>query len=270
MKNFLTLLLGIACVAVIIIGNSNWHDKIQLAKATVDEIPSKQESNTTSGSGNKETKNQDVIALAANWPSPAIDRLSQTLAEDAAFKILYVGSPALGSETDGIYKIVKDNMIETFGKKNMELSLKTFDLSSSQFINNNYQEEIADEAADLFVIEPFILLDNGVVEISDSLENLSILIEAIHSKNPEASIIIQPSNPLHNAKYYPIQVEAVKEYAAQNQITYLDHWTAWPDQKSVEMLEYLLPNQSVPSDKGIQVWSEFLLNYFISNEDESN
>lgn len=270
MKNFLAVLLGIACLLVMLIGHFNWNEKIQSANATDETTHIQVSTNGTQDTENNTTTNNKVIALASNWPTQAINRLQQTQSDKTSFNILFVGSPTIGSESDGTFKIVKDKMIETFGEKNIDLTLKTFDLSSSQFIKNNYHEEIAAEAADLVVIEPFILMDNGLVEISDSLENLSILIEAIHAKNPETSIIIQPSNPLHNAKYYPIQVEAVKEYAAQNQLTYLDHWTAWPDQKSDEMIEYLLPEQSYPSDKGIQVWSEYLLNYFISNEDESN
>jgi hypothetical protein len=252
MKNILTVLLGIACIAVIIIGNSYWNERIQSAQATEDGITTKQNSNTKSESDNKETDNNDVIALAANWPASAIERLKQTQAEDMAFNILFVGSSAIGTETEGTYPVVKEKLTEAFGK-NVQLALKTFDLSSSELINNSHQEEIAGEAADLVVIEPFILRDNGVVEISNSLENLSFLIETIHIKNPDASIIIQPGYPLHNAKYYPIQVEAVKEYADQNGITYLDHWAAWPDHQSDEIIEYLLPEQAGPSDKGIQV-----------------
>ncbi|MCM3693165.1 SGNH/GDSL hydrolase family protein [Neobacillus niacini] len=266
MKNILTVLLGIACITVIILGNSYWNERIQSAKATEDGITTKQNSNTKSESKNKETDNNDVIALASNWPASAIERFKQTQAEDMAFKILFVGSSSIGSETAGTYPVVKEKMIDSFGEKNVQLSLKTFDLSSSEFINNNHQEEVAAETADLVVIEPFILMDNGVVEISYTLENLSFLIEAIRIKNPEASIIIQPGYPLHNAKYYPIQVEAVKDYAVQNGITYLDHWTAWPDYQSDEMIEYLLPEQNGPSDKGVQIWSEFLLNYFISKQ----
>lgn len=263
MKNFLTVLLGIACIAVIIIGNLNWNERIQSAQATEDVKTTKQNSNTESESENKETKNNDITALAANWPATAIERLKQTQAEDRAFKILFIGSSAIGSETAGTFPVVKEKMTETFGEKNVQIALKTFDLSSSEFINNNHQIEIADEAADLVVIEPFILMDNGVVELSNSLENLSLIIEAIHTKNPESSIIIQPGYPLHNAKYYPKQVAAVKEYAEQNGVTYLDHWAAWPDHQSDEIIEYLLPEQAGPSDKGTQVWSDFLLNYFI-------
>jgi hypothetical protein len=263
MKNFLTVLLGIACITVIILGNSYWNERIQSAKATEDGITTKQNSNTESGSKNKETNNNDVTALAANWPVSAIERLIETQAEEMAFKILFVGSPAIGNESAGTYPVVKEKMIDSYGVENIQIALKTFNFSSFEFINNNHQEEVADEAADLVVIEPFILMDNGVVEISNSLENLSFLIETIRIKNPEASIIIQPGYPLHNAKYYPIQVDAVKEYAVQNGITYLDHWAAWPDHQSDEIIEYLLPEQAGPSDKGIQVWSDFLLNYFI-------
>ena len=51
---------------------------------------------------------------------------------------------------------------------------------------------------------------------------------------------IQPPHPLYQATYYPVQVEALAQYAEDNDIPYLNHWEAWPDQDSKEIKDYLL------------------------------
>nr|WP_263324262.1 SGNH/GDSL hydrolase family protein [Neobacillus sp. Marseille-Q6967] len=269
MKNFLTVLLGIVCITVLVIGNSYWNKKIQQASAKI----------TSVETGKLESKenNQDVadietavLALASNWPAAAVERFKQTLDNKEAFKILFVGSSAIGSETDGMYPIVRQKLIESFGEKNIEIGIKTFDTTSSQLIANNFHEEIAAEAADLVVIEPLTLNDNGNVSIEESLNNISALKETILTQNPAATLIIQPSYPLFNAKFYPIQVEEVKKYAESNQIPYLDHWAAWPDPNTEDVKTYLLPDQTGPSEQGIQAWSDYLIQFFINSEGESN
>ena len=39
-----------------------------------------------------------------------------------------------------------------------------------------------------------------------------------------ATIMIQPSNPVYGAKNYPKSIEALKQFAAQNNYTYIDYW----------------------------------------------
>lgn len=269
MKNFLTVLLGIICVVVLVLGHSYWNNKIE-ASVKKTTYPSNNQKATTKVFDQKaSTKSidQDLIALTSNWPKASINRFKQTIKEKRAFKILFVGSSAIGSDTKGTYPTVKEKLISTYGKKNIQVSLKTFDFTSTQLINNSGHEEIAAEKADLIVLEPFILLDNGNVTIEDSLQNLTTLMASIMVKNPETTFILQPSYPLYNAKIYPQQVEELKSYAKKNQITYLDHWSKWPDSNTEAFKDYLLPDQSAPNDKGIKVWSDYLIHFFIS---ESN
>ena len=77
-------------------------------------------------------------------------------------------------------------------------------------------------------------------------------------------VLIQPPHPLYQATYYPVQVEALEQYAEDNGIPYLNHWEAWPDQDSEEIKDYLSEDASEPSAKGHQVWAEYLIDYFIA------
>ena len=75
---------------------------------------------------------------------------------------------------------------------------------------------------------------------------------------------LQPANPLFQAKYYPLQVEALKNYADRNNITYLNHWDAWPDTQSEEIKKFLIGEPSTPNETGHKLWADFLVDYFIS------
>ncbi|MDR6121152.1 hypothetical protein QFZ87_000749 [Bacillus sp. SLBN-46] len=267
MKNVLTILLGIACAAVLIYGHSYWNQRIEAAPPKTTESPKSQKT-TTEANENQEL-DSNLIAYTANWPKAAVERFKKTHSEKKPFKILFVGSPAIGSDTAGTYPIVKEKLLTTFGEKNVQVAIKTYNSISTQVIKNKGQEEIAAEEADLVVFEPFILLNNGNVFIQNTFDDITTMIDAVKAKNPDATIILQPSYPLYNAKIYPHQVAQLKQFAEQQQISYLNHWTAWPDASTEAIKEYLSPDQSAPSEKGDQVWSAYLLNFLISKSESS-
>jgi hypothetical protein len=268
MKNIFTMLLGLACIVVLYLGNLYWTQQNQASvKATISS-----EEKEVVRSEPKATDEPDVWAYTKNWPAGAIDRFEQTLKDETPFKMLFVGSPAI----EDTYEVVKEKMVETYGEENIQLAMKTYSTSTTAadttpkgWLAENQQKEIIAEGADLIVLEPFILLANGHATIDDTLERITLLMEDIQAVNPETSFIIQPSYPLLTATIYPNQVEELKTYAEDNQITYLDHWTVWPEQGTQELTDSLLPDQSGPSEKGTKLWSDFLLNYFISEESES-
>lgn len=260
MKNIFTVILGLTCLVVLYFGQSYWKQQIAASaknsSAMTEEIEAESDS----------TEKNNLVTFTKNWPEPAVNRLEQTLNENTVFKILFIGTPAI---TD-TYEITKTNLIETYGDT-IQLDFQTIESTSTQFIEDQKQEEIAAEKVDLVVIEPFLLTDNSEkIAIAESLDNLSLFIEALKTSNPEITVMIQPSFPLYNAKIYPVQVDELKAYAEEKQLTYLDHWSAWPDPKTEEIKEYLNEDQSGPSEKGLQVWSEYLKNYFINNESASN
>lgn len=259
MKKAITVVLGIACVIVLFIGQSYWKQQIAASAKDKTEVT---EETTTEHDKNEQT---DVVAYAKNWPESAVARFSQAVEEDKAFQILFVGSPVIADA----YETVKKEMTDTYGKS-IQMSLQTNDLTSTEFIEGGMDEEAAAKQADMVVIEPFLLIDNGDVGIEESLANLTVFVEAIKEANPEVTILLQPSHPLYNAKFYPVQVSKLQAYADENQIPYLDHWSAWPDPKSEEIIEYLNEDQSGPSEKGLHEWSEYLENYFIHNESASS
>ncbi|MBT2701007.1 hypothetical protein J7E79_27315 [Bacillus sp. ISL-40] len=264
MQKFLTALLAVGFLITLYLGQSHWNQERQ---ATAKSKPFHQSSTSKIDAQNPEE--QELLKLTSNWPTSAVDQFKQSLKEEKPFTILFAGSPAIGSETDGSFPLIKEKLIKTFGEQHIKVELKTFNLSSTQLLYQKKQTEIAAANADLIIFEPFILMNNGEVLIKDTLENTSKIIDDIKKNKPETAFILQPSFPLYQAKIYPRQVAELKKYAQEKQLTYLDHWTAWPDQNTVAMKDYLQPDMSAPSEKGNHVWSEYILEFLTNSKSES-
>ena len=152
---------------------------------------------------------------------------------------------------------------ETHESKGVVTAVQTFDSTTSEFVAEQKALELAAEKAQLIVFEPLILNDNGVVPTRDSLANLTKVMEDVSLADPKVSFVLQPSFPLYNAKYYPVQVDELKKYAAANHIAYLDHWQAWPDYHKAALKDYLLPDGSAPNDKGFALWAKVMEDYLL-------
>ncbi|WP_413305689.1 SGNH/GDSL hydrolase family protein [Bacillus sp. 1P10SD] len=263
MKNVLTILLGIACVTVLIYGHFHWNQRIDAASAKSPNLTTKETTTQSDKKQESSKPSKDLLNYTSNWPKAAVERWKHTQEEKQPFKILFTGSPAIGTDTTGTYAIVKDKLLATFGENNLQVAIKTFNSTSTQVIANKKQDEIAAEEADLIILEPFILMNNGNVLMQNTVKDIKTMIDDIKAKNPDAVILLQPSYPLYKAKIYPSQVDQLKQFAELQKLTYLDHWTAWPDANTEEIKEYVTPDQSAPSEKGNQVWSEYLLHYLI-------
>jgi hypothetical protein len=268
MKNFLTILLGIGCVTVLIFGHSYWNQRIATASNNAVKSTNKISPATEATTLNYDS-NSELLDLTKNWPANSVKKFKETIKKNKEFKILFVGSPALGSDKEGFYPTVKEKLVETYGEKHLQVDIKTFDSTSTQFEKSDDVEELVSEKADIVIIEPFILLNNGLVLIEDTLKDITKIMDDIKTENPDTSFIIQPSYPLYKAKIYPSQVKDLKAYAKENEIPYLDHWSAWPNYKTKEITEYLQPDQSAPNEKGYQLWSESIIQYLISSKSES-
>ncbi len=251
MKYFLTAAWSIVCIGILAYSHLHWNQQTAVKAVVESEIP--QESS--------ETNHTNYLALAENWPEAAKEQLKLALEVEKPYKILFVGSSAMDWE-----KNVTQSLTESFGSERIITAQHTYDLTTEEIIAENKQLELAAEQANLVVIEPFLFNDNGKFKIDVTLANLTKMIEDIKAENPDTTFILQPSFPFYLPKYYSVQVEALKEYATANNLTYLDHWTAWPSIDNPEIKDYLNKDQSSPIEKGYQVWAQFLIDYFINKK----
>jgi hypothetical protein len=199
------------------------------------------------------------LTKTKNWPAAAQAQFQQFVNQKKPFKILFVGSNAL----TGWVNDAKQQVVDAYGKDALQVAVHTYDLTTADFLKKNDELEIAAEKAQLVLFEPLLLNDNGKIDIDATLANITKIIKDVKATNPDTTFILQPSYPLYNAKYYPVQVNGLKEYAKKNNLVYLDHWQAWPDIKDQKLKDYLLADSTGANEKGNQVWSKFIVDYLV-------
>ncbi|WP_404330382.1 SGNH/GDSL hydrolase family protein [Mesobacillus maritimus] len=260
MKRFLVTLLALGCIAVLIVGNKHWKEKTFVAaEKGKQEIPLEVEE--------PQVDPESFLKLTANWPAQAKENYQLALEENRPFTILIAGSTdALGSDETAWSTIVKKELEQTYGET-VQVIVKSYDLTSKQFKDKDKLEELIAEKPDVTLLEPFTLMDNGNVMISESHQTIEEIMTGLAEEKPEHVLLLQPPNPLYQANYYPVQVDALQKYADEEKIPYLNHWTAWPNPDKKEIQAYLTKDsQSItPSEKGHQAWAEFVLDYFIAD-----
>jgi hypothetical protein len=266
MKAVFTTLLAIACAVILIWGNIHWNQK-SVVSGSNDPITSNSNENKPAESKKIEKpvkEEKDFSTFTQNWPEEARSAFNQALDEKRTFKLLIVGSGAVGEEPTGWAYQVKKEVEIFFGSDVVSVNIKEVSETTLAFIQNDGQDTIAEEQADLILFEPFTLTDNGLVLIEDSLANIQTVIDTSKESNPNTVFILQPPNPIYQPKLYLTQVEALEEYAAENNIAYLDHWEAWPDTQSEEIYEYLEDGIGQPNEEGHKIWGKYVVDYLIS------
>ncbi len=136
MKALLPAVLAVSCIAVLIVGQMHWKDKISAAI----------ESSVSDPIKTKETKAENpsdpIIKLAANWPKDSVNTLEKAINEKRPYKIQIVGSSALGKGPESWPELVKAELLQSYSQERLEVSILSYDMTSLQFISQNKQEEL--------------------------------------------------------------------------------------------------------------------------------
>ncbi|MCT8137684.1 hypothetical protein H1D32_07895 [Anaerobacillus sp. CMMVII] len=132
------------------------------------------------------------------------------------------------------------------------------DKSSYQFVHEQHYNIILEKEPDVLIIDAFLLNDNGIYLIEDTLTNLDSIINEIKNNSDDLVVIVQPPHPMYDEGYYLAQVEKLEAHVSEKGYLYFDHWSNWPE------FGYLTDNQ--PNLDGHKHWSEFITNYFIANK----
>ncbi|MCC5803200.1 SGNH/GDSL hydrolase family protein [Rossellomorea vietnamensis] len=257
MKTFSLFILAIGCAAVLFYGNMTWQEKTSSSSPP---HPAKVEETGTEPDG-EETA--DDKALIAHWPEKAQDTFLQDLKAKKPYKLALVGSTALGEEENGWSRQVKEELESTYGAS-LDVTIYEYDSTSIEFVNGEQAEEVLTDNPDLVLLEPFSLSDNSnLVGSKNNHESIQIFNRRLTEQNEDAVLILQPTHPIAGATYYPEQIEELQAFAEEQNIPYLDHWTAWPEDDET-LADYVTENQEAPNEKGHVVWADYLLDYFIA------
>lgn len=269
LKTFFTTILAIICAFILIMGNIHWGNRtnikaesksMDIAVTHLESADEKQKAEID------EEQPQELLNLAANLPEQTRIQFEKALEQNKEFKILFVGSNSLGEGEQSWPKILEQKLLDAYGESILNFKTLIYDMTTQEFMDENKQEELAKEEADLILFEPFVLKDNGEVVVETSLEYVSNIIDYVKTIKPGTTFILQPPHPIYNAGFYTVQVRALEKFAQDNEIPYLNHWVVWPETSSEEIKNYLVTNPSGPNEKGHELWAEFLANFFIAEE----
>lgn len=259
MRTFSLLLLGLICAGVLVYGNMYWQDKISVSSA-------EKTANVTTAETEEQAEEVEPSfeSLISNWPEDAQTSFKKAVTDGTPYKLAIVGSLALGADENGWSEQVKDELMDTYGDT-IEVKIFQYDTTSLTFVNGENVDEVLDYEPQLVLLEPFALNDNSNgVGGENNQESIQIFKRKLTEQNEDAVLILQPTHPIAGATYYPLQIEKLKDFAEENNIPYLDHWSAWPVDDEEALGELLAEDQETPSEEGHALWADYLEEYFIA------
>jgi hypothetical protein len=208
-----------------------------------------------------------LMKYADQLPSEVQKKIKNAIHTNRPVRLVIVGSKAISSSEKSWPALLKNKLESTYGKQVFEVVVKEYgDMTTKEALEANVDKEIIDAKPDILLWEPFLLNNNGVIEIEDTLQQIDAIIQNIQSALPGVTMMLQPPHPIYNAEYYPVQVEELKTFAKEKGYIYLDHWKAWPDYKSEEINDVVNENTDLPNERGHQLWADFLIRYFIAKQ----
>ncbi|MDA2394589.1 SGNH/GDSL hydrolase family protein [Bacillus cereus] len=272
-KAVLVLVVFVLFVASIVGGKLYWNKKVANATGQTSEVTKTKVEVKDSGAKKeekKEEKKQDAKssfneAYAKNLPDAVKEKLKKAAQDKKAVNLIIVGDEGSSSEKGAWAAKLTSNLETAYGKGLWNVTVKEYKgESTEELIANKRDKEIAKENPDVILFEPPFITDNGKTGNGNSVANTQKFVQALSTSAKGATIMIQPSNPVYGAKNYPKAIEALKQFAAQNNYTYIDHWGAWPDASTKAILPYLKEEFGFPTAKGHEVWAQYVTDYFVA------
>ncbi|MFC0272248.1 SGNH/GDSL hydrolase family protein [Metabacillus herbersteinensis] len=263
MKNLLVLLTIILCAGTIVLGNFHWKSKIS----------AEGEKAATSGKteveiDKTEEKNkgfEEIELYMSNLPKEIQNKIKSSYEKKKPLHLVIYGSESTSKDPGAWPDLLKQELNSTYGKDTFEVTVLSEEgKTTSDTVNEELYEVVNELQADIILYEPAMLKDNSqLVGTDNTLENIDIILESWSARNENVTILIQPPHPLYNAKFYPKEVEKLREHAEQNDLIYLNHWENWPEIDNEELRGLVTEERNKPSQLGNEVWAGYLGEYFV-------
>ncbi len=272
MKKFLLIVLAIMTISTIIGGKYHWNQKVNAVQANVSGTGEKSDESSVAESnsienGKLETEGDkerlvklDKVNLLPKELQPVFQK---AIDERRPVHLMITGSSSTSHKNGAWPSLLERKLLDTYGDSLLHVTIKEIgDKTSKQVVKENIFKESVNKKPDILLLEPFLLFDNGEINMSERLNNISTIIKSFKKANPDLVILIQPANPIYGATYYPNEENDLELYAIEHNYIYLDHWNAWPDYSKKEVKDFLT-EENVPNDKGNETWAEYLTEYFV-------
>ncbi|MED1204704.1 SGNH/GDSL hydrolase family protein [Heyndrickxia acidicola] len=262
MKRFLTFLGIVLTVTILILGKAHWSKQTAVSafasdKESVSATPAQTSKPSMTTDGDQQLLNQ-----TKHWPKTAQEEFKKDIQAGLKFKVAIVGSTSIGSNTGGMAGKLKKALLAAYGNNHLDVQIFSYNTMSNHFLGEKLDQQVLTMKPDLVLWEPFILNDTGNLTDADMHKNILAFFHEVKAQNKKAVVLLQPAQPLYKATFYPQHVLALKNFAKEHHIPYLDHWKAWPAISSLKLKKDLTVDNQ-PNAKGNQIWFTYLKHYFI-------
>ncbi|MER2061258.1 MAG: hypothetical protein ABTA16_20790, partial [Niallia sp.] len=173
MKAAIISTLSIVLVVVLVIGNIHWNIR--------DESPLSPIHSTNDAEVEESGPyfNLDYYkSYAALWPEHAQEVFEKKLTDKQAFRILLVGSDAIGDQDLGLITPLKEALASIYDQY-VTIESIVYDGTTSDYVKDDAYEDLIDKKPDMVIFEPFLLHDNKEkFDTSKTLVNINTVIKA--------------------------------------------------------------------------------------------
>ncbi|WP_421381837.1 SGNH/GDSL hydrolase family protein [Bacillus salacetis] len=241
--------------AVVDVGSASAAVEIEGEEATA--------STTEEAASLSEISLEDLESSISLLPEEAQDTFLTSYENGDSISLLILGSKAIGDD-EGSAQLMKEGIQEAYGEDFITVDTYTYDGTSRNLVEELDTLEELDQEYDLVLVEPFIMVDNGKVGVPENHSNMEELMGHFKSLNEDTVFFFTPALPIFEASIYPGQVEDFKEYAAEEEIPFIDHWSAWPDYNEPEFKDFI-DDDGYPNAEGAEIWADEVVGYFTNS-----
>ncbi|MEK4751986.1 SGNH/GDSL hydrolase family protein [Priestia sp. FSL R5-0597] len=257
MKVWINIIATLTLVVTIVAGKMYWNEKVEAEGVARP---------TAVSSSSSQASSENWKSYTANLPTSIVKKLEKAKKTGEPIKLVIVGSQDTSTESDAWPAQLEEKLNDTYGSA-VEVEVQEYkDKNSLEFIREKLYEKVIEAKPDVLLFEPFLANDNGVVGITNTLDNINLIMTHINENVDDLVTIIQPSHPIYNATNYPKEAEQLKAFAKKNGYEYINHWSEWPKSDSKNLLNYLTANKTAPSKKGNTAWAKALEIYFTNSK----
>lgn len=272
-KKIGVLFIIIACFAIILFSYISWNIKLDnIEKKATKVVPISTDSSGSKGKNSGQSNNITTSSLseadlknALKNSNTDVQNLFEKRYKDGQnVKMLILGSQTMVQGGGGYAKLLEDSLQETYGDF-INVSAQSYDTTSAEFIAKHLNDIQWSKKYDLVLLEPFILNDNGLVSTEDEFSYIDQIVSKMQDNVKDAVIVLQPSFPIYGTSYYETNVAALKSYAKENSLPYINHWTEWPSSSDELLKDYITADNEQPNKAGTNLWAKALSKYFTNH-----
>ncbi|BFI98616.1 MAG: SGNH/GDSL hydrolase family protein [Priestia megaterium] len=257
MKVWINIFAIITFVTTIVAGRMYWNEKVEAEGVSRPTTVSESSGSASSASLKSHT---------GNLPTSIVEKLEKAEKTGDPVKLVIVGSQDTSTDSDAWPAQLEKKLNDTYGSA-VEVEVQEYkDKNSLEFVREKLYEKVIEAKPDVLLFEPFLANDNGTVGITNTLDNINLVMTHINENVDDLVTVIQPSHPIYHAVNYPKEAEQLQAFAKKHDYEYINHWSEWPNSDSESLLSYLTESKTAPSEKGNKAWAKALELYFTNSK----